>query len=165
MKIIIYLTLVLVANSCLNKTNKHVKHIAESSSIECGPRCLQMILNYHGKQINFDDLAKKSKMDSLEGTSVLDLTEAVKFYNFESLVVRLPYSNDENSEVSLENVPLPGILHWQGNYFVVLEKIYKDKAIIIHPRLGRLTLEKKQFQEKWLEKDSNTGIIMLLEEN
>ena len=165
MKIVYFIVIVFAICGCSTAQVTNVKFIKEKYPYECGPRCLQMIFESFGKEIEFEEIANRSNMDSLEGTSILDLSETAKFYNFETLIVKSLYSSINDDEFSLQDAPLPAIAHWQGNYFVVVEKVTQNKSTIVHPKLGRIVLSREDFKSSWLQNDSNMGVIMLLEDN
>ena len=64
-------------------------------------------------------------------------------------------------------MPLPAILHWDGNHFVVLYKAAKNKLWIADPAKGKVEYSKEEFCKHWIpsESKSKSGIIMLLEVN
>ncbi|MFK7771575.1 MAG: cysteine peptidase family C39 domain-containing protein [Saprospiraceae bacterium] len=133
--------------------------ILQKSSMQCGPICLQMISKYHGKEVDVKRLEIISKMDKT-GTSLLGLEEAADSVGLESLAVKLSF------EDLIKEAPLPAILHWNMNHFVVVYHATKTKIYIADPAYGKLEYSKEAFCKNWIPKDStsnNKGIILLLE--
>jgi ATP-binding cassette subfamily B protein len=131
---------------------------------ECGAVCLQMIFDYYGKHFSRDYLIKITKTDDKEGTSMLELHDAAKSLDFNTMGVRITYDKLR------DEVLMPCILHWRGNHFVVLYKIKKksteDILCIADPAIGLKEYTKKYFCENWFEKkkgDKKTGLALLLE--
>ena len=56
----------------------------------------------------------------------------------------------------LHKAPLPCILHWNQNHFVVLYRIKKGKIFYIaDPGKGLVTYDNREFKEHWLSTRSN----------
>jgi ABC-type bacteriocin/lantibiotic exporter with double-glycine peptidase domain len=56
-----------------------------------------------------------------------------------------------SSPISLKNLSLPLILHWNEKHFVVLEKIKNDKYYIVDPEMGKRKLSLKEFENSYSE--------------
>ena len=133
--------------------------VIQKSSMQCGPVCLQMISKYYGKNVAVTRLELISKMDET-GTSLLGLKEAADSIGLESFSANLSF------EQLIEEAPLPAILHWNMNHFVVMYYATKTKIYIADPAIGKIEYSKKEFCKNWLSKDSaskDTGIVMLFE--
>ncbi len=133
--------------------------ILQQSSMQCGPICLQMISKYHGKEVDVKRLEIISKMDQT-GTSLWGLEEAADSIGLESFAAKLSF------EDLIKDAPLPAILHWNGNHFVVVYYATKTKIYIADPAYGKIEYSKEAFCKNWIPKDTlsnNRGIIMLFE--
>ncbi len=159
----LYFFMLLLGFSCTNLTKKEVPFIMENYPYECGPRCLQMVLNFHNKIVEFSVISNQTNMSDVEGTSILDLKEAAELNGFQTLVVKLPYEDKQDDIPSLLNIPLPAIAHWQSNYFIVIEEVNKHNCKIIHPKRGKMEINRIDFIKNWKENNSDKGIVMLFE--
>ena len=81
--------------------------------MDCGPTCLRMIAKYHGRSLNLQKLRDSSGF-SREGVSLLGISEAAEGVGFRTLAVKVPFQK------LIKDAPLPCIIHWQQNHFVVL---------------------------------------------
>lgn len=81
--------------------------------MDCGPTCLRMIAKHHGRNLNLQKLRDASGF-SREGVSLLGIAEAAESVGFRTLAVKVPF------EKLIKDAPLPCIIHWQQNHFVVL---------------------------------------------
>ena len=81
--------------------------------MDCGPTCLRMIAKHHGRNLNLQKLRNASGF-SREGVSLLGIAEAAESVGFRTLAVKVPF------EKLIKDAPLPCIIHWQQNHFVVL---------------------------------------------
>ena len=125
---------------------------------DCGPACLKIISKYYNKFIPINELHKICETTRL-GTSFENLTLGAESIGFKSLAVKI-------STEELKQAPLPCILHWENNHYVVLHKINKYYHIS-DPAIGLIKLNEKEFLEKWIDKNAalNTkeGVCLLLE--
>jgi len=67
-------------------------------------------------------------------------------------------------------VPLPVIVHWDNNHFIVIYDITKRRngEVFFHisdPAKGYLKYEKAEFEGKWIKKNEgrNSGVVLVLE--
>jgi len=131
----------------------------QTEAKDCGPTCIKIIAKHYGKTINTQQLRKLSET-TREGSSLLGLSEAVESMGFRSLGVKLTYTK-------LLEAPLPCIVHWNKNHYVVLYKIRKNTIYISDPAHGLITYTKQEFIKHWIgnNADENTeeGIALLIE--
>jgi ATP-binding cassette subfamily B protein len=143
----------------------------QTESKDCGPTCIKIIAKHYGKTFNIEQLRNLSET-TREGSSLLGLSEAVEKVGFRSLGIR-------TSLKFLGEVPLPCIVHWNKEHYVVLYKIKytkgfaktKEKKIealfVSDPAHGLLKFTAKEFLKSWIgnNADQNTeeGIILILE--
>ncbi|MCD8413437.1 peptidase domain-containing ABC transporter [Tenacibaculum finnmarkense] len=138
---------------------KKFPNYQQTEAKDCGPTCIKIISKYYGKTINTQQLRSLSET-TREGSSLLGLSDAVESMGFKSLGIKLAFNK-------LKEAPLPCILHWNKNHYVVLYKIKKDTVYISDPAHGLITFTKKEFIQSWIgnNADENTeeGIALLIE--
>ncbi|WP_293871608.1 peptidase domain-containing ABC transporter [Flavobacterium sp.] len=131
----------------------------QADSKDCGATCLKIIAKHCGKTLNIQTLRQLSET-TREGSNLLNLSDAAEKIGFKTIGVKIKLTR-------LEEAPLPCILHWNANHYVVLYKIKKDTYCISDPAFGLLELKKKEFIKAWIgnNADENTeeGIALLLE--
>ena len=131
----------------------------QTESKDCGPTCIKIIAKHYGKLINTQQLRSLSET-TREGSSLMGLSDAVESVGFKSLGVKLSFKK-------LLEAPLPCIVHWNKNHYVVLYKIKKSTIYISDPAHGLITYTKKDFIKHWIgnNADENTeeGIALLVE--
>lgn len=103
---------------------KKMKHpfpnYKQLDSMDCGPNCLRIIAKYYGKHYSLETLRQHSFI-TREGVSMLGISDAAEYIGFRSSGVMISFQQ------LAKDVPLPCILHWKQNHFVVVYKIIKDK--------------------------------------
>ncbi len=129
--------------------------------MDCGPTCLRMVAQYHGKSYSLQSLREKCHIDR-EGVSMLGITEAAEVIGMRTLVIKIPYESDADDNPALDNIPLPAIAHWEQKHFVVLYGINQKYAWVADPGKGKIKMPRKEFEKGWLS-DGNRGIALLLE--
>ena len=127
--------------------------------MDCGPISLQMLAKYYGKSISLQTLREKTQIGK-EGVNLLGISQAAEEIGFRSQAVRLTYKDLS------EEAPLPAILHWNQEHFLVLYKIKREKFYIANPSCGLQILSSQEFKSHWISdktNDGETGIALLLE--
>lgn len=131
----------------------------QADSKDCGPTCLKIIAKFYGKVLNIQTLRTLSETNR-DGSNLLFLSDAAEKIGFRSLGVKLDLNK-------LQEAPLPCILHWNKEHYVVLYKIKKNKYYISDPAIGLIEYSKEEFLKFWIgnNSDENTieGIALLLE--
>jgi len=129
-------------------------------SMDCGPTCLRMIAKFYGKRYNLPFLREKSYIDKA-GVSLRGISEAAELIGFRTLGVKI-HTKLKKGEASLSAAPLPCVLHWNQNHFVVLYKINKTHVWIADPGSDKHKLSIEEFEKSWISGE-NKGIALLLE--
>ena len=131
----------------------------QHDSMLCGITCLQMICKYFGREYSLDSLSKLC-FATTEGVSMLGINEAANTLGLHTISARA-------TTTMLGEAPLPCILHWNQNHFVVLYKVKKGKKFYVaDPGKGLVTYGLEEFKQHWISTKSNgedKGIAMFLE--
>ncbi|MCH2082770.1 MAG: peptidase domain-containing ABC transporter [Saprospiraceae bacterium] len=130
--------------------------------MDCGPTCVRMIAKYYGKHFSLQTLREKSFLDR-EGVSMMGIVKAAESIGLTPYPVKVPFKADTEEEMGLvDNFPLPVIVHWDQNHFVVVYKIDKKSVYIADPGVGKEKLSHEKFKRHWLG-DGKLGVAMYLE--
>jgi ABC-type bacteriocin/lantibiotic exporter with double-glycine peptidase domain len=130
-----------------------MKHpiILQHSEEDCGAACLASIAKYHGKQISMGHARRVTGTGAL-GTNLLNLRQGAKALGLDSRGVKA------TPQLLQQGVmPLPAIIHWQGNHWVVLYRYQRGQCIIGDPAVGIRSLPLKTLQANWSQ-----GLALLL---
>lgn len=112
-------------------------HYLQPDSKDCGPTCLKIIAKYYGKNLSLQQLRNLSET-TREGSNLLTLSDAAEKIGFKTLGVKI-------SLEKLLEAPLPCILHWNKNHYVVLSPLTPKGEIL--DRLKKLFSNKKKSKE------------------
>lgn len=132
-------------------------------AMDCGPTCLRMIAKYYGHNYPIQYLREKSFI-TREGVSMLGISDAAEAIGFRTNGIKITF------EQLVTEKPLPCILHWNQNHFVVCYSIKRkrdgDYEIKISDPAGeKYTMNKAGFLKCWAGSKSNgedMGTAMLL---
>lgn len=131
----------------------------QHDSMQCGITCLQMICKYYGKEYSLESLSRYC-FATTEGVSLLGISEAANKLGLHTICGRVTMEQ-------LPQAPLPCILHWSQNHFVVFYQIKKKKKFYIaDPGKGLLTYTEKEFKDHWIStqsKGEEKGIAMFIQ--
>lgn len=140
-----------------------MKFIQQKDMMDCGSACLAMIANHYGMHINLETIRQDCALGK-DGVSLLGISKAAEKIGFKTVGGRLSF------EILVGEVPLPCIVHWNQNHFVIVYKIKKHRksnytVYVADPGKGLVTYNKEEFCEYWISTRSNgeeKGIALLL---
>lgn len=132
----------------------------QPDQMDCGPTCLRMIAKHYGRSVSLEKLRKLSET-TREGSSLKTISDASEKLGFRSLGVKISLNKLD------EEAPLPCIVHWNQNHFVVVYNIKGGRVYISDPGHGLVDLTKKEFLNGWIganaTEETEEGIALLLE--
>jgi HlyB family type I secretion system ABC transporter len=127
---------------------KRYPFIQQQSTSDCGAACLAMISQYWGKKFSINMLRNLANV-GLAGASLKSLAAAAESLGYQARPVRASFSR-------LVDQKHPWIAHWQGDHYVVVYQVKRNRVWISDPAVGRKKLSVKDFQAGW------TGYALLL---
>lgn len=142
---------------------KRLRFYRQLDYMDCGPTCLRMIASYYGQDYSLDFLRANSYITK-NGVSLLGLSDAAEKIGFKTLPVKVSLNQ------LFEDVPLPCILHWNQEHFVVLYGVRKksflyqnEKLLIADPGHNLVKVERNVFEKCWFSTKDKKGIALLIE--
>lgn len=121
----------------------------QSSENDCGPACLAMVLQYFGRRISTAELADQCGLGR-RGATASALARAAYQHG-----VRL-HGRSLDAQV-LGRVPVPALLHWEFQHWVVLERAKRAAVRVADPAIGRRWVGTAELSHKF------TGVALLAE--
>ena len=116
---------------------------------DCGAACLGIVLAHHGCWISLEQLREQCHVGR-DGSNLADVALAASAYGMEATGRSSPIGQ-------LAKLPLPMILFWGFNHFVVLEGIAEDRYYLNDPAEGHRVVDGKEFDRYF------TGVGLVLE--
>ena len=161
------------------KSNKF-PYYHQLDAMDCGPTCLRMIAKHYGRHYSLETLRQKCFIGR-SGVSLLGISTAAESIGFRTIGVHISFEQ-------LCEAPLPCIVHWKQNHFVVVYDIqikgnhtrsivetfhetslqtpYEGTVFVADPARGHVKFTIKEFLSGWLSTNSDghdEGIALLLE--
>lgn len=139
----------------------------QADSKDCGPTCLKILAKHYGKVLPIQSLRDLSET-SREGSNLLFLSDAAEKIGFKTIGVKISLNK-------LGEVPLPCILHWNNNHYVVLYDVPNSKKRlkggksykISDPAIGLIDYSEEEFLKFWIGNNADEttveGIALLVE--
>lgn len=141
---------------------KRFPHYTQPDAMDCGPTCLRMIAKYYGRSYSLQKLRERSFI-TRAGVSLLGISDAAESIGLRTIGVRITFDK-------LEEAPLPCIVHWNQEHFVVVYKIKKRKGVtkvfVADPANGKAEYTKEEFCKCWIStknEQENVGVALLVE--
>ena len=94
-------------------------HLSQPDTMDCGATCLAMVAKHYGKNYTIQKLREMCSA-TRAGVSMLGISDAAEKLGFKTLGAHL------NFEKLANDVPLPCIVHWRQEHFVVVYDV-KEK--------------------------------------
>ena len=126
--------------------------------MQCGLACMAMICYHWGQEYSVKFLNKfcTASKDGVSFKGLSDLSDTLGLHCISGKV----------SIQELRECPLPAILHWNQNHFIVLYKIKNNKFYIADPSKGKLVLNETEFSHHFISLTSDNkekGLAMFFE--
>jgi ATP-binding cassette subfamily B protein len=115
-----------------------------------------MIAKFYGKEYSLEYLRELCFL-TREGVSLLSINDAAETLGFRTMMAFLTVDQIVNDS------PLPCLLHWNQDHFIVLYGIKKKKFVIADPAHGLIEIDKETFLKAWVSRVDNRGAVLLLE--
>jgi NHLM bacteriocin system ABC transporter peptidase/ATP-binding protein len=123
--------------------------ILQMEAVECGAATLGIILAYYGAWIPLEQLRIACGV-SRDGSKASNIIRAARRYG----LTAKGYSVEPPA---LADIPMPCIIHWNFNHFVVLEGIDGKRAYINDPASGRRRIDLVELDLAF------TGVVLVFE--
>lgn len=128
----------------------------QMDSQDCGPASLKIIAKYFGKFYSLQYLRDRCGITK-EGVSLLDLSTGAESIGLRTLAIKCVMDDVVNS------IPLPAIVFWKENHFVVVYGTDKRYVYVSDPAKGRIRYTHEQFKKGWCRKGEENGVLLAVE--
>lgn len=127
--------------------HKHcVPFVEQMQQTECGLCCVAMIMKYYKSNEKITTI-RNTLEAGRDGLKLSHLSDYLKERGFSTKIYKAHYSY-------LKELPLPAIIFWNKEHFVVLEKYHNNHIIIVDSAFGRRKISEETLTECY------SGVVM-----
>lgn len=127
-----------------------VHTVLQNESQECGLACMAMIANAYGHNVNMPYMRSVHQVTG-GGMSLAELYNLSGVFGFDARGLAVQNTDE------MDALKLPAILHWEGQHYVVLERISGGRFYIHDPSIGPRAFDKDDFERYF------SGVVLELE--
>lgn len=121
-------------------------HVLQHSEEDCGAACLAAIAKHYGRTFTLNHIREAVGTGQL-GTTLLGLKRGAETLGFNVRAVK----TSEELLNQMDQAPLPAIIHWKGNHWVVLYGKKGKKCVVADPAVGIRYLSSQEVAESWTD--------------
>jgi len=115
--------------------------LRQVDEMDCGAACLAMMCRYFGKRVSLARIRQLAQT-AYDGTSLSAICSAAQELGLAARGLKVELKH-------LKRLPLPAIVHWQGNHWIVLVHVGRRYVRVADPAVGIKRIRRTEFEAKW----------------
>ena len=123
------------------KRIRRFQHVEQIDEMDCGAASLGMICRHFGRKVSLARIRQLCHT-ATDGTSLKALCRAATELGLAARALKVSLRN-------LPLMPLPAIVHWEGNHWMVLYDVADAYVRVADPAFGLRKIARKDFEQNW----------------
>jgi len=123
------------------RSKRRFHYVRQIDEMDCGVACLAMVCRHYGRRVSLTRLHALAHT-ATDGTTLRNLCHAAEELGLAARPLRVSRQN-------FDRLPLPAVLHWEGDHWVVVVDVRPKKVRIADPGVGDRWLPREEVEEKW----------------
>ncbi|MCW4465256.1 ATP-binding cassette domain-containing protein [Glutamicibacter sp. MNS18] len=128
--------------------------ILQTAETDCAPACLASLLRFHGRQVSLSGV--RQEMDpGRDGSSGLVIRDTAATWGIK---LKAFLADPRELVENLGQLPLPAMVHFSRQHYVLVEKVQSRHLVIMDPAIGRRKIGPEQLIAEC------SGMVMVVSE-
>jgi HlyB family type I secretion system ABC transporter len=123
------------------KRIRRMPFVPQIDEMDCGAASLAMVCRHFGRAVSLPRIRQLCHTAN-DGTSLRGICAAATELGLAARALKVSHRN-------LPDMPLPAIVHWEGNHWIVLFDVGPKQVRVADPAGGIRRIALAEFQEKW----------------
>jgi len=115
--------------------------VRQVDEMDCGAACLAMVCRHYGRDVGRARI-RELLFTSTDGTSLRGLCRGAEALGLAARSVKTSVRN-------VDELPLPAVIHWGGNHWVVLYDVDASGARLADPAVGLRRVTRDELEAGW----------------
>ena len=115
--------------------------VRQVDEMDCGAACIAMLCRFFGHDVSMASIRSAVGTD-VSGTTLQGLVRGGEQVGLSMRAIK-------SSADRLGALPLPAILHWEGNHWLIVHRVDGSKVRLTDPARGPRTVGHEQVADKW----------------
>jgi ATP-binding cassette subfamily B protein len=120
---------------------RRLHQVWQVDEADCGAAALAMVCRHFGRRVS-QARVRQAVGTGIDGTSLKGITDGARALGLSARAVKSSMRN-------LDDLPLPAIVHWGGNHWVVVYDVGARGVRIADPAAGPSRLSRTEFEAQW----------------
>jgi ATP-binding cassette subfamily B protein len=120
---------------------RRFSHVYQLDEMDCGAAALAIICRHFGRRVSITRI-RELVFTAFDGTSLMGIAYGARALGLEAQTVKA-------SKSRLDQMPLPAIVHWEGNHWFVLYDVGSRWVRVSDPASGLRRFRRDEFETKW----------------